>query len=727
MRVLTEDDRATHIATVADHLVAEYDTELQELLFTLDVNQHYAFPYNLLDLIDADAGLGDQAYRNPAEFLPVLDAALRQAQETYRDHHPLGAEMTVKPLAHVRLTGVPLSPGLLRTSIPGCDDMGPLIGLTGTVIRTGMVKVVETQKLYKCTKCKGTFMSHADIEQYYLVPKPVTCLAPNPEPCRGNKFVLADSASLNEVMLSGAGNLQDTGGGASTCTDYQEIKVQEQVNKLAIGSIPKSICVVLENDLVDQAKSGDDVTIVGTLIRRWRGAYEHERCDIELTLMANNVIVHNNQGSGVTVTEEVKQEFAAFWERYRLRPFVGRDHVLASFCAPVFGLYVVKLAVFLVLIGGVERTDPSGTRVRGETHLLLVGDPGTGKSQFLKYATKVVPRSVLTTGIGSSSAGLTVTAVKDGNEWSLEAGALVLADRGLCCIDEFNSIREQDKTSILEAMEQQSISIAKAGIVCKLNSRCTVLAATNPKGQFDPSQSLSVNLALASPLLSRFDLILILLDTPNDQWDRVVSSFILGSEGPVRATGGQPDPSVAVPAATGSGAHRPPSHCSPLATKTTTPAIGEPLWGLDKLQAYLQYIKATYQPELTPESRQILATYYQIQRQGDSQNAARTTVRLLESLIRLSQAHARLMARHHVNIQDAVIVILLMETSMQNSSLLEDTTVLHSTFPDDPEAAYLRQERVILNRLGLARLSTDTHMSQAFASAPPTQAYPDMD
>jgi len=194
---------------------------------------------------------------------------------------------------------------------------------------------------------------------------------------------------------------------------------------------------------------------------------------------------------------------------------------------------------------------------------------------------------VITTGLGSTSAGLTVTAVKDGGEWMLEAGALVLADGGLCCIDEFDSMREHDRTTIHEAMEQQTISIAKAGLVTTLSTRTTVFGATNPKGKYDPDESLSVNTTLSGPLLSRFDIVLVLLDTQNDDWDKIVSSHILKES---------------------------------FDEKKDKTNASDANWTLPKLRRYINYVK-WFKPVLTKEAERVISSYYQRQRKSGTHNA----------------------------------------------------------------------------------------------------------
>nr|XP_030709443.1 DNA helicase MCM9 isoform X2 [Globicephala melas] len=605
-------DQVTLVGQVFESYVSEYHkNDILLILKERDEDAHYPVVVNAMTLFETNMEIGEYFNVFPNEVLTIFDSALQRSALTILQSLSQLEGVSMKQNLHARISGLPVCPELVREHIPRTKDVGHFLSVTGTVIRTSLVKILEFERDYMCNKCKHVFVVRADFEQYYTFCRPSSC--PSLESCDSAKFTC----------------LSDLSSSPTRCRDYQEIKIQEQVQRLSVGSIPRTMKVILEDDLVDSCKSGDDLTIYGVVMQRWKPFRQDVRCEVEIVLKANYVQVNNEQSSGINMDEEVRKEFEDFWEYYKSDPFAGRNEILASLCPQVFGMYLVKLAVALVLAGGIQRTDATGTRVRGESHLLLVGDPGTGKSQFLKYAAKITPRSVLTTGIGSTSAGLTVTAVKDSGEWNLEAGALVLADAGLCCIDEFNSLKEHDRTSIHEAMEQQTISVAKAGLVCKLNTRTTILAATNPKGQYDPHESVSVNIALGSPLLSRFDLILVLLDTKNEDWDRIISAFILENKG--------------------------------------YPSKSEKLWSMEKMKTYFCLIR-NLQPTLSDE------------------------------------AHARLMFRDTVTLEDAITVVSVMESSMQGGALLGGVNALHTSFPDNPLEQYQKQCELILEKLELHSL-----------------------
>ncbi|KAG7391519.1 DNA helicase mcm9 [Phytophthora pseudosyringae] len=653
-------------------------------------------------LLDFNAQLGTLLFRHPEQLLPLLHSALAKEVSCNAGEPREGGGLPSIPLKarrklKVRVENLPPVPPLRKAAISAIrsNDVKQLIQIAGTVVRTGMIKMQETEREYQCcnARCGHRFLVKSDPEQGNVLEIPKVCPSESTgdtssggkKPCKSTQFMPVGGAE------------------SSVVSDHQVIKIQEQASKLGVGSIPRSILVVLEDDLVDSVKAGDQVVVVGILMRTWKPCVRGVRCDLETTIKANSIRIKNATTSQVMVTEELRAEFAQFWAKYKRDPMRGRNEIVASVCPKVYGLFIVKLAVALTVIGGVSYVDETGMKTRGEPHMLLIGDPGTGKSQFLRFTAELSPRSVLTTGIGTTSAGLTCTAVKDGGEWMLEAGALVLADRGVCCIDEFSSIRSNDRTSIHEAMEQQTLSVAKAGLVCKLNARTTIFAVTNPKGRYDPTTDVSVNTSIASPLLSRFDLILVLLDRMNPRWDHVVSSFILK-----QAVGTNTSMKEEAERDEGEASFDPVDKHGPRSSKEDST-----LWSIQKLQAYICHVKDKYQPQLSRGAMLILQRYYQRQRASDSRSAARTTIRLLESLTRIAQAHARLMCHSEVAVMDAVVAVFVMEVSKSTdncSDMLEGgvESVLHSNFSDNPEEEYALQEKLVLDYLLLQELSTAT-------------------
>ena len=312
--------------------------------------------------------------------------------------------------------------------------------------------------------------------------------------------------------------------------NYQKITLQESPGSVPPGRVPRYKDVILLGDLIDIARPGDEIEVTGIYMHT-AGGLSKDRSGFPVfsTIIEANCVQKKGDDSNAGLSDEDTRAIRRLSQDPQIM-----ERILRSVAPSIYGHRHVKTALALSLFGGsAQECGSMGThRVRGDINVLLLGDPGTAKSQLLKYAEKIAPRSVYTTGKGASAVGLTAGVHRDPltKEWTLEGGALVLADQGMCLIDEFDKMNEQDRTSIHEAMEQQTISVSKAGIVTSLQARCAVLAAANPiGGRYDQSYTLAENVELTDPILQRFDVLCILQDIVDPVIDEQLANFVVGS------------------------------------------------------------------------------------------------------------------------------------------------------------------------------------------------------
>ncbi|KAE8287107.1 DNA replication licensing factor MCM3 [Larimichthys crocea] len=469
-------------------------------------------------------------------------------------------------------------------------------------------------------------------------------------------------------------NPLETEFGLSIYKDHQTITVQEMPEKAPAGQLPRSVDIILDNDLVDMVKPGDRVQVIGTYrcLPAKKGGFTSG------TFRTIMIACHVKQMSKEVSPHFSADDVAKIRNFSRTRSIDVFDQLARSLAPSIHGHEYIKKAILCMLLGGVEKVLENGSRIRGDINILLIGDPSVAKSQLLRYVLHTAPRAIPTTGRGSSGVGLTaaVTTDQETGERRLEAGAMVLADRGVVCIDEFDKMSDMDRTAIHEVMEQGRVTIAKAGIHARLNARCSVLAAANPVyGRYDQYKTPMENIGLQDSLLSRFDLLFIVLDQMDAEQDREISEHVLRmhryrdpreQEGAAMALGGTVD----ILATEDPDAIAEEHEELQIYEKHNNLLHGskrkkDKIVSKEFMRKYIHIAKAVT-PVLTEEAANHIAEEYSRLRSQEQMGAdiARTspvTARTLETLIRLSTAHAKARMSKAVELEDSEVAVELVQ------------------------------------------------------------------
>ncbi|KAJ1789076.1 DNA replication licensing factor mcm8, partial [Coemansia sp. RSA 2399] len=634
--------------------------------FSMETDASCLFDYPALVQASPVPGFADRVYNEPEHLLSCLGLAVccvlsteygPDAEHILGDHRLHIHLLHHEPIAHMKT---------LKSNL-----VGKLVTVRGTVVRTSPIKPLLVQAQFICQRCGGSQLMKI-VEGKYETP--IKCQT---QGCKSRVF-----------------DVDRRVGSATRSVDWQQVRIQEKINDdpRDPGRVPRSIDAELLNDLVDSVVPGDVVTCTGVVKIMLSDEGKGKGRPNTLYILYLDAVAISKVGGGggseggasstaVSPEDEMTTKDGIHFSSKDLQ-FIREVYkeprlfrlLVNSFCPGIFGHEMVKAGIMLALFGARKRSvgNRDGVNIRSDSHVLVVGDPGLGKSQMLTAVGQIAPRGVYVCGTsGISTSGLTVTLVKEqgSGDFALEAGALVLSDMGCCAIDEFDKVGSEH-SSLLEAMEQQTISIAKGGLVCSLPARTSVIAAANPAGgHYNKAKTVSENLRINSALLSRFDLVFILLDKPDEDMDRFLSEHVMSLHS------GSADRSQRVSTQTqrppdavnsdaddvfGTGSNNSLKKWLCLQPGEKLDAIPPPL-----LRKYVAYARKYVHPQLSQAAKQRLREFYlELRKSHRSIDSMPITTRQLEAMIRLAEARARAELRESVTENDANNVIEIMRYSL---------------------------------------------------------------
>uniref|UniRef100_A0A7E4UXU3 DNA replication licensing factor MCM5 n=1 Tax=Panagrellus redivivus TaxID=6233 RepID=A0A7E4UXU3_PANRE len=566
----------------------------------------YYLEVEFADLKDYNEEAAIRLKSKPAQYIHALEAAAKEVADFITAPRPEGAQEVQDIQVIVTLSDIPTSIRHMKST-----DVSKLIKVSGIIVAASQVRARATKVTLQCRTCRHTISNievKAGLEGFQL---PRTCAANQQKGAGTARCPLDPYYIVPDKCI---------------CSDFQTLKLQETPEAVPHGEMPRHMQLYVDRYLVDRVVPGNRVTITGIMsIKRLfksKGgskAADKAMSGIRLPYLKVTGIHVEMSGSGRTDQWQFTPEEERAFRDLAKKPDVY-DIIVKSIAPSIYGSEDIKKAIACLLFGGSRKRLPDGLTRRGDINVLLLGDPGTAKSQLLKFVEKVSPIAVYTSGKGSSAAGLTAAIIRDPQSRSfiMEGGAMVLADGGVVCIDEFDKMREDDRVAIHEAMEQQTISIAKAGITTTLNSRCSVLAAANSVfGRWDDSKA-EENIDFMPTILSRFDAIFVVKDTHDLARDATLAKHVISV------------------------------HMN--ADQHTAAGEGNGELSVDFIKKFVAFARATCGPRLCDAAKDKLLNNYVRMRNPEESDAPKSrkmpmipiTVRQLEAIIRMAEALAKM-------------------------------------------------------------------------------------